>query len=352
MVLTEMSRVERSLLAIALLFIILIAVKMTAYIVTLILMSLIITMLVIPAQIWLKEKGLSTFASVLIISLAAGIVIVAFITLTALSLNSVVTDLPQYQQELNVRLADISAMLAPFGISDILSEPPSIKIGDVVSYGFSSATLIGDLLMFLFFVGILSFFTLLEVPSITARFEERFGRESATMQSFSRMTGYVIDFIVVRTETNFIHGVLFGGFLGVIGVHGAILWGTLTFILGYIPFFGLVIAAIPALILAWLQFGIPGAVAVVVVVCILNLIVENPVYSFLAARKFEMPALIVIFSVIFWGWLFGLVGMLFSVPFTLFILLTFQLSDELRWINVTLGVNHLFEEKGRKKGDE
>ena len=126
-------------------------------------------------------------------------------------------------------------------------------------------------------------------------------------------------------------------------------WGTLTFLLGYIPFFGLVIAAIPAIFFAWLQFGIPGALAVIVAVCILNLIIENPVYSYLAARKFEMPALIVILSVIFWGWLLGLIGMLLSIPFTLIILLFIQLSDELRWINKMIGVGHLFEDRNRKE---
>jgi len=119
--------------------------------------------------------------------------------------------------------------------------------------------------------------------------------------------------------------------------------------LGYIPFFGLVIAAIPAIFFAWLQFGIPGALAVIVAVCILNLIIENPVYSYLAARKFEMPALIVILSVIFWGWLLGLIGMLLSIPFTLIILLFIQLSDELRWINKMIGVGHLFEDRNRKE---
>ncbi len=122
------------------------------------------------------------------------------------------------------------------------------------------------------------------------------------------MSGFVIDFIVVRTETNLVHGLLFGGILAIMGVHAAILWGILTFILGYIPYFGLVIAAIPAIFFAWLQFGFWGAVAVIALVCILNLIVENPVFSWLAARKFEIPALVVILSVIFWGWLLGIAG--------------------------------------------
>jgi predicted PurR-regulated permease PerM len=213
------------------------------------------------------------------------------------------------------------------------------------SIGISSAMSIMDAVMFLFFVGVLTFFMLLEAPHMAAHLEGHLGKESHTIQNLSRMTGYVTDFIVVRTETNFIHGVLFGGFLGLIGVHGAILWGVLTFLLGYIPYFGLLIAAVPALFFAWLQFGIPGAVAVIVAICILNLVVENPVLSYLTARKFEMPALLVLISVIFWGWLLGLVGMLFAVPFTLLFLLVIQISDELRWINVALGVDHLFSKQ-------
>jgi len=65
-----------------------------------------------------------------------------------------------------------------------------------------------------------------------------------------------------------------------------------------------------------------------------------------------MPALIVILSVIFWGWQLGLVGMLFSIPFTLLMLLLFEIIEELRWINVALGVNHLFMDHKHKKPGE
>ncbi|PKL58963.1 MAG: AI-2E family transporter, partial [Methanomicrobiales archaeon HGW-Methanomicrobiales-5] len=59
--------------------------------------------------------------------------------------------------------------------------------------------------------------------------------------------------------------------------------------------------------------------------------------------------LIVILSVIIWGWLLGLVGMLFSIPITLMILMVIQMSDDLRWMNTVLGVDHLFDDtKGEK----
>jgi predicted PurR-regulated permease PerM len=346
---TELPRVDRWLLCTALIFIIIIAVKMISFIVTLFLMSLILTLLMLPTMHWLKKKGLSDFLAVIVITCVAILIVLGFIFFTMLSFHSLMADLPQYQNDLDTRLHDINTLLNSYGITTITGVPASIKLGDIMGFGFSSLVSVAEVVEFIFFVGVTTFFLLLDAPRLAVQMEERFGRDSETMRKLNRMTGFVIDFIVVRTETNFIHGLLFGGFLGIIGVHGAILWGVLTFLLGYIPFIGLIIASIPAIFFAWLQFGIPGALAVIAAVCVLNLLVENPVYSFLAARKFEMPALVVILSVIFWGWLLGLVGMLFSVPFTLLLLLLFEVVDELRWINMALGVSHLFEDPKRDK---
>ncbi len=348
----KFSRVERELLIIALSIIIIVAAKMLSYIVSLFLMSFILTLLMLPAMFWLKKKGISDFYAVLIITCVAAVIVLAVIFLTLLSFSTLVTDLPQYQDELDTRLQNISLLLNSLGISMPTDGSLSIDLNNLISLGISSLMDIADAVMFLFFVGVTTFFMLLEAPRLTLRMEEWFGQNSDTMRHMSKMTGYIIDFIVVRTETNFVHGVLFGGFLGIIGIHGAILWGILTFLLGYIPYFGLIIAAIPAIFFAWLQYGIPGALIVIAAVCVLNLIVENPVYSFLAARKFEMPALVVIISVIFWGWLLGLVGMLFAIPITLLLLLIFELEDELRWINVTLGVCHLFEDEEQAENQQ
>ncbi|OPY44851.1 MAG: pheromone autoinducer 2 transporter [Methanoregulaceae archaeon PtaU1.Bin222] len=351
MIPVETSRFERTLLAIALVFFIIIAVKMTSYIISLVLMSLIITLLTIPALVWLKKKGISSTLSVAIITLAACLVIAAIVYIAVFSFQLLLHDMPQFQQELSVRLAELTSILSTFGITIETNGLHSIDLKEIFSMGVAGATTIAEGLMFLFFVAVTSFFMLLEAPCLSERFEARYGKDSQTVKQFGKMSGYIIDFIVVRTEANFIHGILFGGFLTVMGVHGALLWGLLTFLLGYIPYFGLIMAAVPAIFFAWLQFGIPGAVAVIVVVCILNLIVENPIFSYLTSRKYEIPALIVILSVIFWGWLLGIVGMLFAIPCTLICLLVLQLSDDLRWINDFLGVGHLFEEHTQKKDD-
>ena len=344
MISADMSRIERTLLIVALLFIIVIAVKMTALIVSLLMMACVITLLALPAMNWLKSRGCSDLLSVLIVTLAGCLIVIAVISLTALSFHALLADLPQYQDELNMRLADITTLLASVGLEGMMSMLPTFNISNIMMAGISGVMGLADGLMFLFFVGVTSFFMLLEAPdNATFRTEvrQRFGDRKETFphdrvchRLYCRANRDQFHTRVPVRQFPWDNGRAWRNIMGSPDIPPRLY-----------PVFGLIMAAIPAIFFAWLQFGVPGAVAVIVAVCILNLLVENPVFSYLTARKFEIPALVVILSVIIWGWLLGLVGMLFAVPFTLMILLIIEISDELRWINVTLGVSRLFEEK-------
>jgi len=81
---------------------------------------------------------------------------------------------------------------------------------------------------------------------------------------------------------------------------------------------------------------------VIAAVAVLNALVENPIFAHFASRRFDIPALVVILSVIFWGWALGVAGMIFAVPLTLIVLMIVQFSDDWAWVNTILGVDHLF----------
>ena len=345
MTLPALSPTERVLLCLALFAIIIFGIRMTGSVATILLVALVLALLLYPAMVWLQRRGLSVAASVGVVTAVAALCIVLFVYLTVASFNVIIADMPLYQNELALRLANLTGFLSAHGIStgDLFSSVPNLAAS--IPALLSSLLNFGTDLMDVFFVAVTTFFMLLEAPPMIARAETMLAGSPEKCRKLAKMSGFVVDFIVVRTETNFVHGILFGGSLALMGVHAAVLWGLLTFVLGYIPYFGLILAAIPAIFFAWLQFGVWGVVAVVAIVCVLNLIVENPVFSYLASRKFEIPALVVIFSVIFWGWMLGLAGMLFSVPFTLMTVTLFAFSDELSWINTLLGLDPLFAEK-------
>jgi len=346
----DWSMIERSALFIALVLIIIIGLKTIEFVFNLLLISLILTLMTIPAMDWLKRRGVPAGIAVMVVTALACLFVLVLILLTFYSFQVLMSDLPMYQTDLNQRLADITTLMGRYGLDITPATSSSFKLMDIAPTVLTSMISISETLMYVFFIGVTTFFMLLEVPNITRRIEKMYTTQTEKFRQMSRMSGYIIDFIIVRTETNLIHGVLFGGILAIMGVHAALLWGILTFFLGYIPYLGLVAAALPALFFAYLQFGMWGAVAVIVVVVVLNLIVENPVFSYLASRKFEMPALVVILSVIFWGWLLGIAGMLFAVPITLMALIIIQCVDDLRWLNELLGVSQLFDD-GNKKPD-
>lgn len=348
----EGSKIYRYLILIAFFFIVVIGLKMTAYIFTIVIISLILTLLGIPVMNRLRKKGLPDILSVTILTVLAIFLILLLVSLTVYSFGVLSRDLPLYQTELNARLVEITGFLNGYGIDAGTLAPPSVNLESIVSVVLSSVMSLGDLALYLFFIAVTTFFMLLEAPRVVDRAKKIFGTESGKIVRLSHMSHYMIDFVVVRTETNLVHGVLFGGTLYAMGVHAALLWGILTFVLSYIPYIGLIIAAIPAIFFAWLQFGLWGALAVVALVCVLNLVVENPVFSYFASRTFEIPALLVIISVIFWGWLFGIAGMVFAVPITLMVLILIQCSDELSWVNVLLGVDRLFENSDQEEAEK
>ncbi len=336
-------RTTQLLLIAVLLLLLGLGVRMATDLATILVVSLILTLLGLPAVDLLRRHRIPHALAVTLVSLTAFLLLLGLVGLLAYAVNLLVTDLGSFQAELNQRIAALLFFLEGFGIELPALSPSSISLGAVAGTAAGWVSDLGGMMMTIFFVMITTFFLLLEAPHLPARAARVLGPDPASLGQVARMSQFAIEFMVVRTKTNLVHGVVFGGVLMAMGVHAAVLWGIMTFLLGYIPYLGLLAAALPAIFFAWLQFGFMGALAVVVVTALLNLIVENPVFSYFASRAFEVPAVLVVLAVIIFGWLLGVVGMLFAVPLLLLVLILLQASDETRWINVLLGVDRLFE---------
>jgi predicted PurR-regulated permease PerM len=125
--------------------------------------------------------------------------------------------------------------------------------------------------------------------------------------------------------------------LWLIGVEFAFLWGLLAFLLSYIPYIGLVLEAIPAVLLAWIQFGLGPALLVIAGYGILNIVAENVVSPNLMGQGLKLSILTVFLSLILWGWLLGFMGTLLAAPLTVLLKVILDSSDETRWLAIVLG---------------
>jgi AI-2 transport protein TqsA len=126
-------------------------------------------------------------------------------------------------------------------------------------------------------------------------------------------------------------------FLIATGIDFALLWGALLFVFSFIPYIGFALATIPPALLGWVEYGPVGAIAVVVVFVVLNVIAEYVLFPRYAGKGLNIPAWVVLISVFFWGWLLGALGTLIAVPITLLIRVFLSNYTEARWLVNVLG---------------
>ena len=115
-----------------------------------------------------------------------------------------------------------------------------------------------------------------------------------------------------------------------------ILWGFLAFLLHYVPNIGFIIAAVPAILLTIIQLGAGTAALAAAGYLVVDLLLGNLFETRLMGRRLGLSTLVVFLSLIFWGSLLGLIGMVLSVPFTMALKFACENSESTRWIAVLL----------------
>ena len=144
-------------------------------------------------------------------------------------------------------------------------------------------------------------------------------------------------YISIKTLTSLITGVLSYLALLFIGIDAPLFWAFLIFIMNFIPTIGSLIATIFPTVFAMLQFGelMPG-VWVLVVVGVIQLIIGNYVDPKLMGESLNVSPLIVILGLSFWGAIWGIIGMILSVPISVMLITIFSQIPSTRSISIIL----------------
>lgn len=143
-------------------------------------------------------------------------------------------------------------------------------------------------------------------------------------------------FLAIKTVISLLTGILAGLLCWVAGLDFFILWGILAFFLNFIPVIGSLVAGVPPTVLALLVAGVPNAVLVAGGYLLINNFLGNFIEPMLVGRRFGISTLVIVVSVLFWGWLWGPVGMLLAVPLTMVLKVILESSDEFRWIGIAI----------------
>ena len=181
-------------------------------------------------------------------------------------------------------------------------------------------------------------FILMEAVGFSAKLRAAFG-EGAQLGQLERMATQVQNYLVIKTAISAATGLTVGLWVAALGVDFPLLWGLVAFILNYIPTLGSIIAAVPAVLLAVVQFGLARAGLVAVGYLAINVVVGNFLEPMLMGRRLGLSTLVVFVSLVFWGFVWGPIGMLFSVPLTMVIKIALENTREFRWVAIMLDAN-------------
>ncbi len=190
-------------------------------------------------------------------------------------------------------------------------------------------------------VSIFLFFILLGKPFFRFKILKSFSAEDADQIAritFS-ITAQIRRYLSLQFLISFTTGVLVWLVLEIIGVDFAVTWGALAFFLNFIPTVGSIVASIPPVLLAFVQFYPsiwPGVITLLSVLTI-QMGMGNALAPKLLGDRLNLSPVVILLSLLFWGWLWGVVGALISIPIAAAIKIVCENIETLHPISVMMG---------------
>ncbi len=196
---------------------------------------------------------------------------------------------------------------------------------------------LGNLLSRALLIMLMVVFILLEAGSFEDKLARAFSRRADTTQQAERMIRSVQRYMAIKTSVSVATAILIGLWLRIIGVPYISLWMLLTFLLNFIPNIGSIVAALPAVLIAWLELGTMQATSCAVGYVVVNMVIGNFLEPRFMGRGLGLSPLVIFCSMVFWGWVLGPVGMLLSAPLTITVHIVLNGFDDTRWIATLMG---------------
>ena len=237
----------------------------------------------------------------------------------------------------NLTLKEFSKLLGidyqNFEISKLL--PQLFKSGIIQNVVSSFSSAMGD-----FFIMVIFWIFMMAGKT---KFEERLrfafkDNKDSVDKNIVTINTQLQSYIVIKTILSIVTGLITTIILLSYGIDFAFMWGFLTFVLNFIPNIGSMIATVCPIIIGLLQYGFGFTIiSMAVLLLIVQNIIGNIAEPHFLGSRMDLSPVFVLFSLIFWGWVWGIVGMFLAVPISASIKILFSNIEPLKPIAILLG---------------
>ncbi len=311
--------------------------KAASEIVVILLLSIILASILSPIMIFTKKIGIPKYVSFVFILFLIVVLFLGIFYIVNTSFKDFIMHLPSYEKKmknliiLSVEYFDKRGFdLNPKEVLEGLDISALFKLGAgaVGNIGiFFSKTLL---------VLIGTSFLLFEAPIFGKKLSIIFKNNQSALENFTLFSKTVRRYFTIKLFTSFLTGFFILLVLLYFDIQYAILWGFLGFLLNFIPVIGSILASIPALLLSLLNHDFTTTLWLLLWYFVINNLISNVLEPKFMGQGLGLSPAVVFFSLIFWGWVLGAVGMFLAVVLTMTLKIAFDSNENTKWIGILL----------------
>jgi AI-2 transport protein TqsA len=298
-----------------------------------------LALMTVRPMLWMQAHHVPSIPAALLIVTMLMLILAVVGTILGTSIAEFTAALPTYQKRLDVIIAGVFEFIVNnFNVDESIE-----SIGDMIDPGFAMGLVAGllnslrEVLTNTFLIVFTMIFILLEASTAKTKFEAAFGRSADTLENVRDFMQNLGRYLGIKTVISMATGVCAGLLTWSLGLDFPLLWAMIAFLLNYVPTIGSIIAAVPAILLALIQIG-PGAAGATALGFIgINVVFGNFLEPRLMGYGVGISPLVVFIGLVAWGWIFGPVGMLLSVPLTMTLKMALESDDRTRWVAILIG---------------
>lgn len=334
---TEAHPGGRFLLVMACLVIIVAGLKAAAPILVPFALALFMAVVSMPVMFGLRRKGFSAASAILLTLALDALIFGLMILLVAASIGDLNTKLPIYADKVEaiyrgwlLKAAGRGLPVSPF-LSQDLFDP-----GRVFVFLRGTIQAAVSLVSLGFLVSMIMIFILAEATVFPYKFQAILGGNRQGRQRITHTIEEVQAYLWIKFRISLVRGLCVVLLCWATRLDFPMLLGFTAFVLSFVPTIGSIIAAIPGIALALILYGEATAAIVLVGYLAIDLFFGNLLEPNIMGRRMGLSTLVVVLSLLFWGWVWGPVGALLSVPLTMVLKIALENVPDLRWIAVLL----------------
>ncbi len=319
-------------------FVVIIAgIKMAGEVVIILFLAIFISSIFSSLLNILQKKGINRIFSYFIILLIISIISFLLVYVVNISLNDFILNLPQYEEKFRTIILNFIQFTQISGFE--IDKQKILNALNFSSFFGFSTNIIGIISAFLskFLLVIIGVaFILAESKSFQTKLKIIFRYDAKKLERFNLFSYNIQKYFVVKSFTSFLTGFIIAIVLSFFGVDYPILWGVIAMLFNFIPVIGSIIASIPAILLALMSLDLSATIWVTILYLVINISISNILEPKLMGKELGLSPLVIFFSLIFWGYILGIVGMFLAVPITMTLKIAFDSNTNTHWIGILM----------------